>query len=266
MNTVRTTLINIFTKIMAKTVSREEGAMVLNHMAKQNKAVVLNELNFMIQNPPPNIFPITVLHTITLTRNRVFDNILIGGLEHGNEDISIFSARELAQMKTSDAKKTLAEHLDSNIYHVRKAAANALIESFAEEGIELLKSHILSGRGEFYRITSAEALLKAKRQGIDALLNLLCSGDSAAAATVADILRHAKDDIKEEDMNKLLQALKTAAEQKNAPTIIMLLTLIESLGEKAKSLEKYVQALIQYPFQPVRDSAEKAFKSVKISQ
>ncbi|MDP2690278.1 MAG: hypothetical protein Q8P48_09225, partial [Deltaproteobacteria bacterium] len=73
----REKLANMFTKVMAGTVTREEGTMLINHLAKEDMASTVSELSYLMENPPPGVFPKTILHTIALSRNKAFHDIMI---------------------------------------------------------------------------------------------------------------------------------------------------------------------------------------------
>src|SRR3972149_4778498 len=158
---IRGNLINMFLKIMAGTVTREEGAMLINHQIREDKEGALRELAYLIDNPPPNVYQKTMLHTIALARNKAFFPMMVSALDNKNEDVSIFAANELARFRTDEAKDVIVDHLNSEAYHVRKASANALAQGFGKEGIDILKGHILTHPEPFFRATSAHGLLAA---------------------------------------------------------------------------------------------------------
>src|SRR4030067_1863098 len=130
----REKLTNMFSKVMAGTVTREEGTMLINFLAREDLTSTVMELAYLIENPPPGVFAKTILHTIALSRNKAFNNIIVKGLEHKNEDVSLLAAGELAGLKTADARDVLVEHLGSDVYHVRKVSAAALVQGFSEGG------------------------------------------------------------------------------------------------------------------------------------
>lgn len=253
---------NMFSKVMAGTVTREEGTMLINHLAKEDLAETVKELSFLIDNPPPGVFPKTILHTIALSRNKSFYNIMVASLEHKNEDVSILAAQELGRLKTADAKHVLAEHLTSEVYHVRKASAIALAQGFPE-GIEILKRQMLTHPEPFYRSTSADALLKAGKRGIDALIEVLSSGNAGAVSSAAEVLSKSSNEIEDSDIPKIFGALMLAGDKKDVSTIIELLKVSASLGARARGFEGFVMAFTDYNYEPIKNEARKALKRIR---
>lgn len=262
MSSVKDKLVNMFSKVMAGTVTREEGTMLLNHLAKEDTATTVQELAAMIENPPPGVFPKTILHTIALARNKAFFNLVVASLDHENEGVSILAAEELSKLRTSEAKEVLLEHLNSDSYHVRKASAQALIQGFAD-GSEIVKSHLLSQREQFYRLTSAQALVKAGRKGIDALVDVLSSGEGGPMMTAAEALTAASGEIDQADVPRIFGALMAAGDKKDAQAIIELLKVAAALGAKARGFEGFVLAFTDYPFEPVRKEAAAALARIR---
>ncbi len=265
MSTPKEKLSNMFAKVMAGTVTREEGTMLLNHMAKEDLVGTITELSSLLENPPPNVFPKTILHTIALTKNKAFFNIIVASLTHKNEDVCILAAEELARQRTDDARHVLIEQLSSEAYHIRKASAAALAKGFGKDGTEILKKHILSHPEQFFRDTSAYGLVLSGSGGITALIELLNSGSSAAAATAASALTEAAAQIKDEHLPKIFGALLGAGDRKDSQTIIVLLKLIAALRHRAQSFEGYVLAFKDYPFEPVRHEAENTLRRIRPS-
>lgn len=262
MSTIREKLTNMFSKVMAGTVTREEGTMLINHLAREDQAETVRELSNLMDNPPPGVFPKTILHTIALSRNKAFYNIMVAGLDHKNEDVSILAAQELAKLKTADAKGVLAEHLNSDAYHVRKASAIALVQGFVE-GLEIVKGHMLEQTEPFYRLTSAQALVKAGRKGVDTLITVLSSENAGAITSAAEALIISADEISQTDVPRVFDALMTAGDRKDTQTIIELLKVAASLKDKARGFEGYVKAFSDYPFEPVRKEAQNALNRIR---
>lgn len=263
MNSTRDKLSNMFTKVMAGTVTREEGTILINHLVKEDREGVLKELAYLIENPPPSVFPKTILHTIALTRNKVFFNIIVSSLEHKNEDVSIFAAQELGMLRTAEAKDVLVEHLDSDIYHVRKASAAAIASIFGAEGVEILKRHISSHNESFFRITSALGLLVAGKKGLGALMEIVSTGSPAAVATAAEAVSRSSAPVGDEDIPKILDALQRVGDGKEAEAIIALLKAIGSLKGRARRYEGYVLAFVDYPLKEVRAESENALMLIR---
>ncbi len=259
MGTIREQLTNMFSKVMAGTVTREEGTMLINHLARDGQADTTKELAFLIDNPPPGVFAKTILHTIALSRNKAFFNLMISSLEHKNEDLSILAAQELARLKTSDAKHVLTEHLNSEAYHVRKVSALALVEGFSD-GPEILKKHILAHAEPFYRSTSAEALTKCGENGTNVLIYILQLQNTGAAVTAAQALDNMAGKLTSADIPKIIEALMLAGDRKDSLLIIELLKLVSHIGRRAKGFEGYVKVFSDHPSKAVHDEAANAIK------
>jgi len=261
MSSIREKLTNMFSKVMAGTVTREEGTMLINHLAKEDLPETARELSYLIEVPPPGVFSKTILHTIALARNKGFNNILVASLDHKNEDVSILAAEELARLKTTEAREVLVEHLTSDVYHVRKASAVALTQF--PDGLEILKQYILSHNEPFYRLTAAQALIRAGKPGIEALLTVLNSGNDAAVVSIAEALITAAKDLAVSEIPKLFEALMMAGDRKDTQAILGLLKVAGSLKGKAKGFEGYIMAFEDYPVEPVRKEAREAIKMIQ---
>ncbi len=260
MSTVRERLANMFTKIMAGTITREEGTFLINDLAKKNLAECIKDLGYLIDNPPSGVSPKAILHTVALSRNKAFNNLMIASLEHKNEGVSILAASELGRLHTDEAKRVLVDHLSSEVYHVRQASAEALTE-FAD-GFEILKKHILAHKEPFYRGTSAQALLKAGKKGMEALLSILSSGNFGAIATVAAVIIKSAQSIEAADSPKIFDALKFAGDKKDTASIIELLRLVAALKDRAKGFEQYVRAFADHPYELIRKEAKSTLAQI----
>ena len=51
MSSIKEKLTNMFEKVMAGTVTREEGTMLLNHLVREDPAGTVAELALLIENP-----------------------------------------------------------------------------------------------------------------------------------------------------------------------------------------------------------------------
>ncbi len=263
MNSVRDKLSSMFQKVMAGTVTREEGAMLINDLVKTDQVETLKELGHLIENPPPNVYPKTVLHTIALTRNSVFNGLLVMGLEHQNEDVSILAAGLLAQLKTDEARKALIEHLDSGDYNVRKASARALVEGFGAEGIKIVTDHILSNPEYFCRASFAQALAGTGREGIEALVDVLRSGRLGAMANAAEALSTVADRLEDSDLPVLVQALTVAGDGGDPLCVVQLLKVFGALNVRARPFKEYIKAFAEDPSEQVRIAAVSALDAVE---
>ena len=261
MSSIKEKLTNMFSKVMAGTVTREEGTMLINHLAKEDLVETVRELSALIDTPPSGVFPKTILHTIALARNKSFNNILVAALDHKNEDVSILAAEELARLKTSEAKDVLVEHLASEMYHVRKASATALTQF--PDGLEILKDHILGHSEPFFRLTSAQALIRAGKSGIEAMLSVLNSGNADAVASIGEALIASSKDLGNSEIPMIFEALMMAGDRKDTQSIVALLKVAGALKDKAKGFEGYVIAFEDHQVDSVRQEAEQALKQIK---
>ncbi len=262
MKTIREKLISMFLKVMARTVTREEGAMLINDLVKTNQTETLRELSLLIQNPPPNVYAKTVLHTVALTRNRVFNGLLVTGLNHPNEDVSILAASLLAQLRTSEAKDALVEHLESGDYNVRKASARALVEGFGKEGIRIVKERILSHPEYFCRASFAQALTDVGRDGIEALLEVLRSGNLGAMTNAAEALSHVPDRLEDGDIPVLVEALTVAGDGRDPMCVVQILNALAALNSRARPFMDFVRVFLKDRSEQVRNTAAGAVQAI----
>ncbi|MCR4314661.1 MAG: HEAT repeat domain-containing protein, partial [Candidatus Uhrbacteria bacterium] len=159
---IRERLCSVFRKIADGKVTREGGAIFLKDLLKRADAgLVVEELERLTACPPSGVYANTILHTLLLTGNDLFIDILSKFLTHEDEEMAGFAARGLAGFRSFDALKVLVRHLDNDGYLCRKAAAEALAEGFGRDGFEALKRHIMAVNGYMYKLTSIEVLLKS---------------------------------------------------------------------------------------------------------
>ncbi len=255
-------LANMFTKVMAGTVTREEGAMLLNHLAREDQASTVKELAYLVKSPPPGVYPKTVLHTVILTRNKAFHDIVLAGLDHEDEQVTILVAQELAHLRTDDAREILIEHLGSEAYHVRKASAAALIEGF-KDGRGIVADHLESHEENLFRDTYAQALLDSGKGGLDALLSIMCSGKRAASETAAKFVLTAVDKLAGPDVPRIFDALMVAGDNSDSALIVGILRIAAALKGRAKGFEGYVKAFSDYDSPSVREEAAIALNEIE---
>lgn len=255
-------LTNMFTKVVAGTVTREEGAMLLNHLAKEDPDGALSELALLIKDPPPGVFAKTIIHMIALARNKAFYGIMVANLDHDNEDIPDIAAQEIARLKTAEAREVLSDRLNSAAVHVRKASATALVQNFSD-GLEVVKRHmLLEQQRPMYRLTSAQALLSAGRKGVETLLSLLGSEDGDAVTTAAEALISAGNGLDQADIPRVFDALMSAGDREDARSIIEILKVAASLSGRARGFEGFIRAFSDHPLEPVRAEAQNALNRV----
>lgn len=262
MSDTREKLINMFSKILAGTVTREEGTFLINALVKNDLDGTKKDIMSLLQNPPPNIHAKTVLHTIILSRNKGLSDVVVAGLTHKSEDVAVFSAQELARLKSAEAKAMLLTQLGSDAYHVRKACGMALAENF-KDGLDMLRDHVLSGTDASCRATSALSMLKSGRPGVLALLGILNSGGTDGASAAAGALCLAGDVIMKEDLPKIFDALMSSGDRNDDQVIIDILKIIAALNGKARGFESYVMAFTDYASETVRVEVQNTLRQIK---
>jgi len=262
MPTIKENLTAMFAKVTAGTVTREEGAMLLNHLARENPAETAKELAALVESPPAGVFAKTILHTAALSRNKAFFDILVANLGSADEELSGLSAEELAKLRTAESKQVLVEHLNNGAYHIRRASASALLNF--DDGPEILKKQILTHPEPLYRSNSAEVLIDAGKRGMDCLLDILNSDNPDAVASAAEALVRKAGDLADGYAARVFDALMNAGDRGSQPYgIIELLKVAASLGKKAKGYEGYVMAFSDHPSEGVRKEASKALSEIK---
>ncbi len=263
MTLIREKLSSLFIKIMTGTVTREEGTMLINHLVREDPLETIEALASLIDDPPQNVFPKTIFHTMALTRNKVFFELMTKSLEHKNEDVAILAAEELAKLRNTESRNVLVEHLSSEAYHVRKASATALARGFGAEGIEILKNHILTHAETFYRITSALGLLAAGKKGTETIIDLLNSGNPNGVSAAAETIEQAAQKLGDDVIPMVIDALMSAGDKKDAASLSQLLKTIAAFKGRAKGYEQYLLAFSDYPQEQVRNAARKALAEVR---
>jgi len=262
MSSIKEKLTNMFQKVLAGTVTREEGTMLLNHLVKEDPSGTVAELALLIENPPTGVFPKTIIHTIALARNKAFYEIMTESLVHKSEDVSVLAAQELARLRTSEAREVLSEHLDSEVYHVRKASAAALVQGFSD-GLEVVMKHMMEHPEPFYRLTCAQGLLLGGKKGLHALLNMLATGSGGVIVTAAEALMNESEKLEDSDIPGVFEALMNAGDRKDSQSVIELLKVAGSLKGRAKGFESFIQAFADYPFEAVKTEAERALRNIR---
>ncbi len=263
MSTIKEQLANMFVKVMSGTVSMEEGTMLINSLAKKDASATVAAVSEFINTPPQNISAQTVFHTIAITRNRAFFDVLTATLDHKNEEISIFACEELATYFKSESKFVLVEHLNSDVYHVRKSSAATLTKTFGDEGVAALSKHILGNtQSHYHRLTSAETLVKAGKKGVDALMNVLNTGGAGAVAAAAEALSSVAGTLSDADIQMFVNALMKFGDAKEAETTVTLLKAIGAFGRRAKQFSGYVHAYADDADEGVAKEARNTLKAI----
>ncbi len=253
----------MFSKIIAGTVSREEGAILINHLVRENRDDTIRSLAYLIENPPRNVFQKTVLHTIALARNKALFRIMAESIHSKDEDVSLMAASELARLRTEDAKQTLIDNLDHDTYHVRRSAAVALAEDYGEDGFEILKRHILAHEEPFYRATSAQGLAAAGRGGVSVLFSILASNASGPGLSAAEAIAELEDQIEERHLPVAVEALMRAGDNRDIPLVVELLRVVALFRDKALRYEAFITAFAGDSSESIRIEARKALHRIR---
>lgn len=262
MISIKEKLNNMFLKVVAGTVTREEGAMLLNHLAKEDAAGTAGELALLVDTPPQGVYPKTILHMVALARNKVFYELMAAGLVNRDEEVSMMSAQELARIKSFEARNLLSEHLNNDSPHVRKASASALIQGFPE-GLDIVRRHAAGDRSPDLRLSSAQALVESGRKGAEALLDLLGSGSADGLDVAAEALADAVEELGAADVQKVFDALINAGDREDHASTAGLLRVAASLKDKARGFEGFIQAFADSPVEQVRLEARNALQKIR---
>ncbi len=253
----------MFSKIIAGTVSREEGAILINHLVKENRDETISSLSYLIENPPRNVFQKTMLHTIALARNKALFDIIAESIQSQNEDVSSMAASELARLRTEGAKNTLIKNLNNDTYHVRRSAAVALAEDYGDEGIKILKEHILSHEEPFYRATSAQGLAATGDKGVATLFAILRTERPGPVFSAAEAIAGIEDEIKEEHIAVAMAALMRAGDNRDMPLVVELLKVVALFKKKALKYEAFITAFADDISESIRLEAQKTLHRIR---
>lgn len=262
---LRDQIVTMFLKIAARTISREEGTLLLNDIVRgniNNKIEVVRTILDLCQKPPKDVYVKTVFHTIALAKNPVFTKILEVGLEHKNEEISIVCADGLANLGNDEARDSLTQHLTNDSYHVRKASGDVLIKGWGRMGVKLVVANGLSHPETYYRYTAALSLARGGKAGISALLEVFISNNMNAIQSAADAFSEFENVVGKEEVPKLAHALEAAVANKHSNAVIALLKLLGAMKGKVSGFEEHIAVLMDYNYEPVRIAAHNALASI----
>ncbi len=263
MTTVKEQLNTVFTKIMAGTVTREEGAMLLNDCVKNSGAETIKELEYLLINPPQNVHKKTIFHTMVLARNKAFVPLMAITLDNPDEDLAIVAAQELSRLHTDEAQDVLIKHLDIDNYGARKASAEALARGFGQKGADILKEHVINNDVALIRLTSAEALLQAGSAGFKALIELIFCEKSGPSDSAVEVLTKAPGSLLSKEVRPLVDALMVAGDKDDTVAAIALLKIITSLGGLAGRYVDFVRVFEENASEAVRDEAGRTLASIR---
>jgi len=242
MSDVKDQIIKMFGRVAAGTVTQEEGTMLINSLAKKEPQETVKALQSLIHETPADMSAQLIFRTVAMSRSRFFFDVLTSALDHKNEDMSIFACEELAKYFPTESQFVLAEHLNSDVYPVRKASARILAKLFGASGIETLKKHILANAEHYYRLTSAEVLADSGETGFASLIQILNSGKPGPTATSAEVLSRTPSKISDANIPIILNALLEAGDAQQKDALVALLKLVAALGPRARLYIEYVRA------------------------
>ncbi len=255
----------MFHKISSKTITREEGALLLNDLLKRStdKSTLHRIIRDFCQKPPSDVLVKTIFHTVALANNLEFEPILEASLDHENEEVSIVSAEGLARFKSDKAKNALVCHLDNDVYHVRKASGSVLIRGWGNEGISLVVTQGLFHPDLYVRETAASLLAGSGKRGISALIDIMETKNLDAIQSAAEALLEVRIGVTEKDqVRKMVHALTLADSGKQSHTVITLLKLLATLKEHVGGFEEYIAVLLSHDSEMVRQAARRTLSSL----
>jgi hypothetical protein len=263
MATIKEQLNAVFVKIMAGTVTREEGGMLLGDLVGTDKAGTLKELEYLLENPPQNVHRKTIFHTVILSRDKAFVFLIAKTLDSQDEDLAIVAAEELSRLHTAEAEKVLSEHLNVETYSTRKASAAALARGCGANGVKLLREHLLECTLALYCDTSTEALLQAGRAGIETLIEVLACGKEVPTNSAVKALVKAPGTLLISEIRPLVDALMFAGDSDDSVSTVALLKVIASLGGAAGKYEGFVLAFEENRSSLVSDEAGRTLAAIR---
>jgi HEAT repeat protein len=255
----------MFHKVSSKTITREEGALLLNDLVKQSadKGALLRIIRDFCQKPPSDVLVKTIFHTVALANNPEFEPILEASLDHDNEEVSFVSAEGLARFRSDKAKNALVRNLDNAVYHVRKASGDVLIRGWGKEGISLVVTHGLSHPDLYVRETAASRLAGNGKRGISALIDVMETNNLDAIHSAAEALIEAGISSAEKDqVKKIIHALTLADSGRQSATVITLMNLLSVLQESVEGFEEYIAAFLSHDAELVRQAARRTLASL----
>ncbi|MFQ5354390.1 MAG: HEAT repeat domain-containing protein [Thermodesulfobacteriota bacterium] len=180
-----------------------------------------------------------------------------------DEDVSSLAASELARLRTEVAKKTLIENLNNDIYHVRKSAAVALGEDFGDEGLEILKDHILSHEEPFYRATSAQGLASTGETGVNMLFDIMRTEKPGPVFSAVEALTGVEDELNESLIPMTIEALMQAGDRRDIPLVVEILRLLALFKDKALRYEAFITAFADDNSESIRMEAQKTLHEIR---
>jgi hypothetical protein len=196
-------LTTMFSKIIAGTVSREEGAILINHLVKESSVETISALSYLIENPPRNVFQKTVLHTI------------------------------------------------------------ALAEDFGDDGLDILKDHILSHEEPFYRATSAQGLASMGDTGVNTLFDIMRTEKPGPVFSAVEALTGIEDELKDSLIPVAIEALMQAGDRRDIPLVVEILRLLACFKIKALRFEAFITAFADDNSESIRLEAQKTLHEIK---
>jgi hypothetical protein len=251
MSTIRNQISTLLKKVSLKTVTPEEGAILLNDLEKHttNKEELREEFRTIYLTLPQQTHAKTFLQIIALTKNPFFEKMLIMGLEHPDESVVFLSLEGMARYKDDAAKAALIKQFANPVLHIRKAAGELIIKRWGVEGVKII---IGSGICHEERDVVNTACAVLAEYGvvvvplvIDAMPSMNLHSLFAAAKLLVDLKENLdiQDHIDKERMVTLVRVLERVSGEKNPSLII---AVLESLGVLKDRLAGHEDAIAAY--------------------
>ena len=257
-------------KVALKTVTLEEGAMLLNDLDRRakNREELSNLFCDIYRALPRDTHAKTFLQIVALTDNPDFEKVLVAGLEHPDAGVGLASLEGMARYKDDAAKKALSGQLAHHLPHIRKAAGEALIDKWGTDGI---KAVIACGMRHEDRevVSSAYSVLSlCGEEAVPLIIDAMESMNTASLLQSAKLLIDLKqdmdieDNITEDRVVKLVGVLRTAAGSNQPNLIISILELLGALREKLAGHEEDIAAFLHVEHATIKLVAHKVLSQM----
>lgn len=270
MSAVRKQISTLLKKVVLHTVSPEEGAAFLNDLERhsRNKEELRDEFCDIYRVLSQDTHGKTFLQIIALTKNPVFEKVLIAGLEHSDESAVTISLEGMAGYKDVAAKTALLKLLAHPLPYVRKAAGEIIIEQWGIEGARVV---IIDGicHEDKAVINTACAVLSAYGAVIvplviDAMPSMKM--DSLLASAKLLVEQKEKIDIQDHIDNKrlgtLMQVLEQVAGNKNPNLIIAVLELLGAMKDRLAGYEDTLETYLHIEHSTIKLVAHKVLSHI----
>ena len=92
---------------------------------------------------------------------------------------------------------------------------------------------------------------------------MLATGTGGVVVTAAEALMTEPDKLEDSDIPGVFEALMNAGDRKDDQSAVELLKVAGSLKGRAKGFESFIQAFADYPFEAVKEEAERALQNIR---